>query len=138
MHPFTQLFIDGQWRPSSTNETFEIRNPQSNVVVGTCASASSQDCKDAVEAAARAFKTWEHVSLSDKRDIFIKAADILRDKYTDKVIAAIGEEIAVLPYMAHFNLSVSTVGLCPTDGTTTLSQRLPIGCCGSPQVLSTS
>ncbi|KIM85571.1 hypothetical protein PILCRDRAFT_816768 [Piloderma croceum F 1598] len=104
--PFTPLYIDGQWRPSSTDETFEVRNPQSNKVVGTSASASSQDCKDAVEAAARAFTTWEHVGLSQRRDIFIKAADILRDKYRDKVSAAVADELAITSWV-HIDLMSS-------------------------------
>jgi acyl-CoA reductase-like NAD-dependent aldehyde dehydrogenase len=112
--PFVPLYIDGQWRPASTDETFEVRNPQSNKVVGTSASASSQDCKDAVEAAAKAFTTWEHVSLSQRRDIFIKAADILRDKYKDKVSAAVADEIAATSWV-HIDLMVSTAGLYHLD-----------------------
>jgi len=137
MDPFIPLYIDGQWRPSSKNETFEVHNPQSNKVVGISASASSQDCKDAVEAAARAFTTWEHVSLPQRRDIFIKAADILRDKYRDNVLAAVADEIAALSW-AHIDLSVSMGGPYHSDMFTTLSPRVPTGTCDLSQVLLTS
>jgi acyl-CoA reductase-like NAD-dependent aldehyde dehydrogenase len=93
MAPFTPLYIDGQFRPSSTNESFEVRHPLSKDVVGISASASSQDCKAAVEAAATAFLTWEHKPLTEKRDIFIKAADIASgETFTKRVADASAEE----------------------------------------------
>lgn len=93
--PFCPLFIDGQQKPSSTNATFEVRNPFSNKVVTISASASSQDCKDAAEAAGKAFKTWEFTSLTEKRNIFLRAADLLAsEEYRQKVNDAEVEETA--------------------------------------------
>lgn len=93
--PFTSHYIDGKHKPSSTNATYEVRNPLANKVVGRAASASSQDCRDAIEAAAKAFTTWEHSDYGFRRDIFLKAADLLlTDKYRTKIIDTITEETA--------------------------------------------
>jgi len=45
----TELYIDGKFVPSRTGETFEIRNPYSGEVIGLSASASSADCKAAID-----------------------------------------------------------------------------------------
>ena len=102
--PLTKLYINGQWVPSSTGETFEVRNPYSGEVVGLSSSASSQDCKAAVEASAEALKTWQHTPLTVRRDIFLKAAQILQgEKYKTKIEQAIQEETAAAEYWATFN-----------------------------------
>ena len=91
--PFTPLYIDGAWRPASTGATFQVRNPASGEVVGTAAAASPKDCADAIRAAAEAFKTWEHTPLSMRRDILLKASEILAAK-KDQVVSAAREETA--------------------------------------------
>ena len=93
--PFTGLFIDGEWRPASTGATFDVVNPATSKVVGTSASASADDCVAAIEAAGRAFRTWEHSPLPVRRDVFLRAADLLAtEKYRQKVAVATKEELA--------------------------------------------
>ncbi|KDQ56600.1 hypothetical protein JAAARDRAFT_194590 [Jaapia argillacea MUCL 33604] len=100
--PFTSLFINGQWAPSSTSSTFTVHNPSSpSSPVGHSASASPADCTSAITAAATAFRTWEHTSLSSKRSIFLKAAELLAsERYKRKVIEVTQSEIgAVEPWI---------------------------------------
>ncbi|KAI0642106.1 aldehyde dehydrogenase [Trametes meyenii] len=102
--PLTSLFIDGEWRPSSTGTTFEVRNPATGNVVGTGAAASHEDCAAAVETAALAFQTWEDSPLSLRRDILLKAADILASpEYKEKVMATVKEETAAMDDTVVFN-----------------------------------
>ncbi|KAL0958043.1 hypothetical protein HGRIS_000219 [Hohenbuehelia grisea] len=92
---FTPLIIAGQHRPASTQETFDIRNPYTRKVVGTSASASSQDCNDAITAAADAYKIWENSPLSLRREIFLRAAELAgSEKYKQKVIETAQQETA--------------------------------------------
>lgn len=91
--PNTLLYIDGHHVPANDSETFQVRNPYSGLVVGTAASASSKDCIAAIEAASKAFVSWENTSLSERRNIFLKAADIVTtDKYRTRILEAIQEE----------------------------------------------
>lgn len=102
--PTTSLFIDGEWRPSSTGTTYEVRNPNTNQVVGIAASASAADCAAAVDAAARAFPAWETSPLPARRDILLKAADLLAsDECRARIMQAIGEETSATAETVVFN-----------------------------------
>ncbi|KAI0628648.1 aldehyde dehydrogenase [Trametes polyzona] len=102
--PATRLFIDGEWRPSSTGATYEVCNPNTGQVVGTAASASAGDCASAVEAAARAFPAWEQYPLPMRRDILLRAADVLAsDEYRARVMDAVKEETSATDETVVFN-----------------------------------
>ncbi|KAF5390647.1 hypothetical protein D9757_002580 [Collybiopsis confluens] len=104
MLPFTPLFIDGKQVPASDGKTFEIKNPFSNQVVGTCASATSEDCQNAILAAGKAFKTWEHSTLGERRAIFLRAAELLKlEKYKSSIAVSVTEETAAAPALASIN-----------------------------------
>ncbi|THH32023.1 hypothetical protein EUX98_g2168 [Antrodiella citrinella] len=106
--PFTSLLIDGEFRPSLDDKSFEVYNPYSGQVVGHAASATSQDCKDAIESAGKAFVTWEHTTFDQRRDIFLKAADLLEtDQYKEKIVKSIQEETAASDVMLPFNIQVA-------------------------------
>ncbi|KDR72513.1 hypothetical protein GALMADRAFT_252630 [Galerina marginata CBS 339.88] len=118
MPPLTQLYINGRFVPSSTGETFEVRNPYSGEVVGLSSSASSADCKAAIDAASEAFKTWEHSTLNQRRDILLKAADLIQsDKYRTKVGQSIQEETAAATYWGNFNWALTSNFLRTQAGT---------------------
>ncbi|KAI0927689.1 hypothetical protein AcV5_008162 [Taiwanofungus camphoratus] len=135
--PFTSLFIDGQHRPASTAASYEVRNPYTHAIVGHAAAASSQDCKDAIEAAQRAFVTWEHTPVSAKRDVFLKAADLLgTEKYREKVKTAMQEETAAIDSFVAFNFVVTTNNLRTTAGLATQlkGETFPSGVSGGQVV----
>lgn len=116
--PFTPLLVNGQFRPASSGKTFEVHNPYSGELVGTAASATSQDCQDAIEAAGKAFQTWEKTPLALRRDILLKAADILvTDKYRKKVQEAIRDETATIdPLLQALSIDISGSILKDTAG----------------------
>ena len=143
--PFTPLLINGQSRPASSGKSYEVRNPYTGEVVGTAASATDQDCKDAIEAAGNAFKTWEKSSLAFRRDIFLKAADLLvSDKFKPRVLEAIKDETAAVdPILQAFAVEFSASALrdaaglinklkgetfqSDTPGAYVIGQRRPMG-----------
>ncbi|KAJ7636930.1 Aldehyde/histidinol dehydrogenase [Roridomyces roridus] len=101
MASFTPLFIDGKETPASDNATFEVFSTTASGVVGTSASASSADCKAAVEAAGRAFKTWEQTTPWYRRDLFLKVADLVAsDRWRDLVVKTTVEETGCIPAWA--------------------------------------
>ncbi len=102
--PFTQLFVNGEWKPSKSGSTFEVRNPLTGTVSGISASATTEDCREAVDAAYRAFLTWENSDYSVRQNIFLKAAQIAAsEKYMHKVQEAIAAETAATPDWSLFN-----------------------------------
>jgi len=76
----TQLFINGQWRPSQSGKTIPVLNPATEEVIGTVAHADRADLDEALAAAEAGFKTWRAVSAFDRCKIMRKAAAIMRER----------------------------------------------------------
>ncbi|KAJ0414417.1 aldehyde dehydrogenase domain-containing protein [Aspergillus carlsbadensis] len=69
------LIINGQEELASS--TFDVISPYTNRPCWSAASASPQDAIRAVEAAEAAFPSWSQTKPATRRDILLKAADIL-------------------------------------------------------------
>ncbi|KAK5948012.1 hypothetical protein OHC33_010940 [Knufia fluminis] len=54
-----QIYINGQWKPSRTGKTFEVRDPATNAVITTCPESNVEDLEEAISAASKAFQTWK-------------------------------------------------------------------------------
>lgn len=101
--PFTSLYIDGEYRQSSANVTFTFTNSFTGKVAGHAAAATSQDCADAVAAAAKAFPAWERSPLVQRETIIRKASELLEGpKYKPKIIQAMKDEISAVDAMNWF------------------------------------
>ncbi|PYH97831.1 aldehyde dehydrogenase family protein [Aspergillus ellipticus CBS 707.79] len=72
------LIINGKEEHASS--TFDVISPYTNQVCWTTASASPQDAVRAVEAADAAFPSWSQTKPTVRRDILLKAADILESR----------------------------------------------------------
>ncbi|KAG9252860.1 succinate semialdehyde dehydrogenase [Emericellopsis atlantica] len=55
---FQKAYIDGQWVDSESNKTFEIFNPATGELLGTCPESTTKDLQSAIHAAAKAFPLW--------------------------------------------------------------------------------
>lgn len=103
--PFTALHINGAYRSASTNATFPVTNSYTGRIVGHSASASPSDCVEAIEAAQRAFPAWESAPLAFRRDVLLKAADIMAsEEWKTKAIKALKEETAAAEGWALTNV----------------------------------
>ena len=69
------LLINGE--EVTTETTFDVTSPVTNKVIWKGSSVSKQNAIRAVEAAQAAFPAWSKTKPSFRRDIFIKASDIL-------------------------------------------------------------
>ncbi|KAF8531223.1 Aldehyde/histidinol dehydrogenase [Gautieria morchelliformis] len=87
------LWINGSPCPSSTGRTYDVRNSGSQAVVGRAACASSEDVLAAIEAADAAQPAWEALRPSVKRDILLKAAELIqKPEWVKRVLHAVQEE----------------------------------------------
>ncbi len=68
------LFINGEWVPSSSGETFDVINPANGAVVAKAAKGNAEDVNKAVEAASNAFEQaeWREMSPNDRADILFQ------------------------------------------------------------------
>ncbi|RDW58214.1 hypothetical protein BP6252_13625 [Coleophoma cylindrospora] len=72
------LIINGKEEPGSS--TFDVVSPYTNKLCWTAASATTKDAIRAVEAAEAAFISWSQTKPTVRRDILLKAADILESR----------------------------------------------------------
>jgi len=73
-------FIDGQWVPSASGETFPVYDPSTEEVIAQVASSNSADIEKAVKAARAAFDSgpWPTTTAQDRGRMLFKLADKIR------------------------------------------------------------
>ena len=83
------LFINWQWQPASSEETFDVTNPATGQIVAKVAKGTAEDVNKAVQAAREAFDNteWRNMSPKDRANILYNISH---------AIAESGEELAYL------------------------------------------
>lgn len=76
--PAVPLIINGKEEISTA--TFDVISPYTNQPCWSAAAATPQDAIRAVEAADAAFAAWSQTKPAARRDILLKAADILEER----------------------------------------------------------
>lgn len=87
-------------------QAFDVVSPATGKVVHRCHSASVDDANLAVEAAAKALKTWRKTPPEQRRDIFLKAAEVMERRRTE-LRQYMGDETGGEAGWTDFNLTVS-------------------------------
>lgn len=72
------LLING--KEVTNDSTFDVVSPVTGKVIWKASSASKQQAVEAVEAAQAAFPAWSKTKPSFRRDILIRASDILKSR----------------------------------------------------------
>ena len=70
-------FINGEWVPSVSGETFETLSPIDNSVICTVASGDAEDVDRAATAARDAFPAWRDLSAKERKELLHKVADLI-------------------------------------------------------------
>jgi succinate-semialdehyde dehydrogenase/glutarate-semialdehyde dehydrogenase len=83
MYRDVSLFIDGEWRASSSGATIPVVNPATEEVVGQVAHATKADLDQALAAADRGFKLWRRTSAFERSKLMRKAAELVRERADD-------------------------------------------------------
>ena len=71
----TQLYIDGKWLDGAS--TIPVTDPSNESVIANVSVATDEHCAQAVDAAARAFKTWSKTAPRIRAEILRKAFEII-------------------------------------------------------------
>ena len=77
-----QLFIDGEWRESSTGERRDVINPSNGQVITSVAWAGPDDVDAAVAAARRSFDSgvWSRLSGRERSRVLLRAERLMRER----------------------------------------------------------
>ena len=71
-------YIDGQWKPSASGQTFENRNPaNTDDLIGIHQHSNRADVEEALEAARRAYEPWRLVPAPIRAEMLYKVAQII-------------------------------------------------------------
>lgn len=99
------LFLSGA--EVTTGSTFDVVSPGSGELVHKASSASVEDAVKAAESCAAAFPAWAATSPGKRRDIFLKAAEVL-ERRQEEVATFMQEETgAPHGFAAGFNVPLS-------------------------------
>ncbi|KAJ5085854.1 hypothetical protein N7532_010625 [Penicillium argentinense] len=79
----TRLFINGEWRESSSKKTFDVVYPYTKEVVAHVHEADVQDVDDAVAAAHAAFPAWRDLGVDGRGALLRKVADLFLEHNDD-------------------------------------------------------
>ena len=89
-------------KPYTTKSSFPVHSPATGKVLHHFSSASIEDAEHAISAAQRAYPAWRALSPPKKRDILLRAAEIM-DSRKELFIKACVEETGAEPGWGEFN-----------------------------------
>ncbi|KAJ5179516.1 hypothetical protein N7492_002726 [Penicillium capsulatum] len=96
----TRLFINNEFRESSSNKTFDVVYPYTREVIATVHEADEKDVNDAVAAAKAAFPAWRDLGVDQRGEYLRKVADLF-EKHTEQLgrleTLSIGRPISLFP-----------------------------------------
>jgi succinate-semialdehyde dehydrogenase/glutarate-semialdehyde dehydrogenase len=138
----TDLWIGGKWRKSSDNQRFDVIDPATEKTIASVASATVEDAKAAVDAAAGAFEAWGAKKPRERAEILRKSYElIMRDaERLAKLITlengkALSDARGEVAYSAEFFRwyaeeavrNIGQVSRAPASGARILAQHKPAG-----------
>ncbi len=74
---YTDLYIDGTWRPGASGERFDVLNPATEEVISSVASAEIADADTAMDAAERAMKEWAAQTPRHRSEVLRRAWELM-------------------------------------------------------------
>ncbi len=136
------LLIGGASVPASSGKLADDVSPWDGQVYARVAAGTPEDITRAADAAEAAFPSWSKMGAFERREIFLKAAEVMA-KRGEEAIAALAQETGASRVFAGFNLAfciqvlreaaaaiTRPVGeLLPTSipGAYSMAQRIPLG-----------
>ncbi len=85
------LYIDGDWLPSESGETFAATNPATGETIGSLSRGTRTDAQRAIEAANRAAPGWSRLSAFDRAAALERVVIVLEER-REELAAALTED----------------------------------------------
>jgi acyl-CoA reductase-like NAD-dependent aldehyde dehydrogenase len=106
-----ELFIGGEWVPSSGGTEIPVVSPATEEVIGEASLGSDDDIDRAVAAAREAFDEgpWPRMTPDERADLVARAAEMIRKRDDDLAGLLVEEVGAVASHVPMQNAFVSTV-----------------------------
>jgi benzaldehyde dehydrogenase (NAD) len=101
-----QLLIGGSWTDAEGGRTYEQAFPYTGEAVGIAAAAGRSDARTAADAAQQAFGAWATSSPGSRREILLKAADLLTER-GEQIAQLVSEETGGVFGWGMFNVGLA-------------------------------
>jgi acyl-CoA reductase-like NAD-dependent aldehyde dehydrogenase len=135
------LLING--KEVTTSTTFDVISPGTSKKLWSCSSASKSEALEAVSAAGSALSSWSKTKPTFRRDILLRAADLL-EKRTEEAHNYMMQETGAVEAFSKFNTTTTLemfrdvagrivsalqgeIPVCQDDGTSALLLKEPYG-----------
>ncbi|GGT65850.1 NAD-dependent succinate-semialdehyde dehydrogenase [Streptomyces atratus] len=99
-HPdplFTDLFVDGQWRPAADKARVDVVDPATGEAFASVAAGDVADALDAVAAAHRAAPAWAATPPRERAEILRRAYELMTARLTEVAELIVRENGKALP-----------------------------------------
>ncbi len=100
--------VNGRSVSLPESRTFSVRSAVTGEAVHYAQSATVEVAKDAVQAAVQAFSSWKRTSVTERRNIINRAADIL-ERRLDDVVERETKETSCTEHWAKHDAGLATV-----------------------------
>ncbi|MDO6736260.1 aldehyde dehydrogenase [Wenyingzhuangia sp. 2_MG-2023] len=101
-----QLFINGEWKTSTSGETIDIINPSTEEVTAKVQNGTTEEALEALEAADKAQKEWKKLPPRERADMLYKLADEI-EANTEYLAELLTKEQGKLLKVARFEVAVT-------------------------------
>ncbi len=64
-----QCYINGEWKNSETQETFNVINPSDQNIIGTMPNCKKKETSDAIEAAKSSWEEWRSITGKERSSL---------------------------------------------------------------------
>lgn len=86
------LFIEGEWRHSTTDQWLDVLNPATQQVLAQVPCTTPQEMQAAIDSAAATFNTWKEVPVPERARIMMRYGELLK-QHQEELAAIICEEL---------------------------------------------
>jgi succinate-semialdehyde dehydrogenase/glutarate-semialdehyde dehydrogenase len=104
-----ELFIGGEWRPSSSGRTLTVEDPATGETIAEVADATADDARAALDAAVAAGPGWAARAPRDRSEILRRAFELLSERSDDLALLMslemgkpLAESAGEIAYAAEF------------------------------------
>lgn len=101
-----QLFIDGEWKTSTSGETIDIISPSTEEVVAKVQNGTAEEAIEALEAAEKAQKEWKKLPARKRAEYLYAFADEI-EANTEYLAEILTKEQGKLLKVARFEVAVT-------------------------------
>ena len=101
-----QLFINGEWKTSTSGETIDIVSPSTEEVVARVQNGTAEEAVEALKAAEAAQKEWKKLPAKTRADYLYALSDEI-DANNERLAVLLTKEQGKLLKVARFEVAVT-------------------------------